>query len=151
MLNPKFLSESRPRRVDVGDGDSDSDHPTGDSRASGNEDAGSDSDSDSKVEMTDAEDLDLEEAVFDKNTFEMLLMGSQQPGVFEDATFLSVTWTLLCAQFSERGGGSEGTARCSRGEQEIFQNPGASNSTGRSDAWLSSDQLWPQIVLLYST
>ena len=34
--------------------------------------------------MTDAEDLDLE----DKSTFEILLMGSQQPGVFEEATFL---------------------------------------------------------------
>ena len=61
---------------------------TGDSRASGNEDSGSDSYSDSEVEMTDAEDLDLEEAVFDKDAFEMLLMGSQQPGFFEEATFL---------------------------------------------------------------
>ena len=41
-----------------------------DSRASGNEDSGSDSDGDSEVGMTDAEDLDLEEAVFDKNPFE---------------------------------------------------------------------------------
>ena len=49
------------------DDDYDCDHPlaTSDSRASGNEDSGSDSDSDSEVEMTDAKDLDIEEAVFD--------------------------------------------------------------------------------------
>ena len=83
------LSESLLRRVDVEDDDSNNDHPAGlgDSHASENEDSGSD-DSDSEVEMTDAEDLDLEEAVFDKNAFETLLMGSQQPGVFEEATFL---------------------------------------------------------------
>ena len=75
------LSESLLRRVDVEDDDSDCNHPTGDNRASGNEDLGSDSDSDSEVEMADAEDLDLEEAVFD-NAFEMLLKGSQQPGLF---------------------------------------------------------------------
>ena len=70
-----------------GDG-SDCDNPTGGSRVSGNEGSGSDPDSDSEVEVTDAEDLDLEEAVFDKNAFEMLLMGNQQPGVFEEASFL---------------------------------------------------------------
>ena len=62
-------------------------HLTGDSRASGSEDSGSDSDSDSEVEMTGA-GLGLEEAIFDKNAFEMLLMGNQQPGVFEEAIFL---------------------------------------------------------------
>ena len=83
------LSESLLRRVDVENDNSDCDYPTSGSCISRNEDSGSDSDSDhdSEVEMTDAEDLDLEEAVFDKNAFEMLLMGSQQPGVFEEATF----------------------------------------------------------------
>ena len=90
MLNSKFLSLSLLSRVDVEDDDSNCDHllVTGNNHASGNEDSESDSDSDSEVEMTDTEDLDLEEAVFDKNAFEMLLMGNQQPGVFEEATFL---------------------------------------------------------------
>ena len=53
--------------------------------------------------MTDAEDLDLGEAVFDKGAFEMLLMGSQQPRVFEKATFLCQRHLHpLCAQFSKR-------------------------------------------------
>ena len=48
------------------DDDLECDHPTGGSHASGNEDSGSDSDSDSEEEITDAEDLDLEEAVLTK-------------------------------------------------------------------------------------
>ena len=75
-------SESLLRRADVGGDDPDCDHPTSNSHASGNEDSVLDFDSYSEEEMTDAEDLDLEEAVFDKNAFEMLLMGSQQPGGF---------------------------------------------------------------------
>ena len=114
MLNPKFLP---PRRVDVEDGDPDCDHPTGDSRASGNEDSGSDPDSDSEEEMSDAGNLDLEEAVFDKNAFEMLLMGSQQPEVLRKRPFsISVTWTFF-AHSSAKGEGSKGTAKCSRGGQ----------------------------------
>ena len=64
------------------DDDSDCDHSTCDSRASGNED--SDFDSESKVEMTDAEDPELEEA------FE---------GFLKRPFSIGVARTLLCAQF----------------------------------------------------
>ena len=45
---------------------------------------------------------------------------------------------------SEKREGSTGTTRCSGGSKKIytyFQNPDASNSAGRPNAWLSSDQL----------
>ena len=74
----------------------------GRTRASGNEDSGSDTDSDSEVEMTNAEDLNLQGAIFDENAFEMLLMGNQHPGVLRKRPFtISVAPTLLCAQFRE--------------------------------------------------
>ena len=141
------LSESLLRRVDVEDDDSDCDHPlaTGDSRASGNEDSGSDSDSDSEVAMTDAEDLDLEEAVFDKNAFEMLIMGNQHPGVFEEATFhyqRRPDPSLRTVQRKEKAAKElQDAAKGSKKIYTYFQNPDASNSAGRPNAWLSSDQL----------
>ena len=129
------------------DDNSDCDYPTGGSCVSGNEDLGPDSDSDhdSEVEITDAEDLDLEEAVFDRNAFEMLLVGSQEPGVFEEATFPYQRHpdpSLRTVQRKEKA--AKELQDAAEGSKEIytyFQNPGASNSAGRSDAWLSSDQL----------
>ena len=94
----------------------DCDHPTGDSRASGGEGSGSDSDSGSGRGVADAEDLDLEEAVFDKNAFDMLLMGSQRRGVLRKRPFSIRTFFV---HSSAKGEGSKGTARCSRGEQDI--------------------------------
>ena len=143
------LSESLLRRVDVEDDDSDRDHPTGDSHASGNEGLGSDSDSDSdsEVEMTDVEDLDLEEVVFDKNAFEMLLKGSQQLGIFKETTFLyqhRPDPSLRTVQRKEKAVKEwQYAAKGSKKIYTYFQNPDASNSlsAGRPDAWLSSDQL----------
>ena len=103
------------------DDGSDCGNPTGGSRVSGNEGSGSDPDSDSEVEVTDAEDLDLEEAAFDRNAFEMLLMGSQQLGLFEEAAFLYQRHLdPSFAHSSAKGEGSEGTTRSSRGEQEYI-------------------------------
>ena len=116
------------------DDNSDRDHPT----APGNEDSGSDFDSDSEVGMTDAEDLDL----FDKNAFEM---GSQQPGGFKEATFLYQRHpdpSLRTVQRKEKA--AKELQDAAMGSKKIYtysQNPGASNSAGRSDARLSSDQL----------
>ena len=128
------LSESLLRRVDVEDDNSDRDHPT----APGNEDSGSDFDSDSEVGMTDAEDLDLS----DKNAFEM---GSQQPGGFKEATFLYQRHpdpSLRTVQRKEKA--AKELQDAAMGSKKIYtysQNPGASNSAGRSDDRLSSDQL----------
>ena len=103
-----------PLSVDVEDDDSGCDHPTRDGRASGNEDLAG-------LEMTDAEDLALEEA------FEMLLMGSQQPGILKRPFTIGVARTLLCAEFR---------AAKARGCTPTFKTPMLA-----PDAWLSSDQL----------
>ena len=134
------LSESLLRRVDVED-DSECDHPIGNSRASGNEDSESDSDIDSEVEMTDTEDLDLEEAVFDKNAFEKLLMGSQQPGVFEEATILYQRRpdpSLRTVQRKEKAVKELQNAAEGSKIHTCSQNPDASNSAGRRNVFGAS-------------
>ena len=139
-----LLPESRLRWIDVDD--SDCDHPIGDSRASGNESSGSDSDNDSDVEMTNAEELDLEEAVFGRSALEMLLMRSQQPGVFEEATFLYQRCpdpSLRTVQRKEKGAKElQNAAEGSKKIYTYFQNPRADarNSAGRPNARFSSDQ-----------
>ena len=95
--------------------------------------------------MTDAEDLDLEETVFDKNAFEVLPMGSQQPRVFEEATFFYQRHpdpSLRTVQRKEKVAKElQDVAEGSKKIYTYFQNPGASDSAGRSNAWLSSYQL----------